>query len=108
MPENENIVEQVVDTIPIVKPRLGIKKVLLYIVTFYFLILILKYVFKFVWKCLGFLRRYIHDLTDETKFGEVFLWTIIGMFLGVLLYNQLVWLWDWFVDFLNTNVFPML
>ncbi len=85
MQTNEkNIVEQVADvadvvTSAVVKKKWTIKRVMLYVVTLYFVFLILKFVFKVIFKVLDLFRAYIHDLTDRHKMSEVFLWTLAGV-----------------------------
>ena len=107
--DKKNLLEQVVDVAEtasptIVKKKWTIKRVLLYVVTLYFVLLILKFVFKVIWKGLNLLRVYIHNLTDEKKIVEVILWTFVGIVVGVLLNKQIINLWDTAIDFFN-NVF---
>lgn len=106
--DEKNVVEQVVDVAtPVLSPKKWtIKKVLLYIVTLYFIFLILKFVAKIIWKSLNWFRKYIHDLTDEKKIGEVILWTIFGVVLGVLLYQQILDGLNWIGYFWNEIIRP--
>jgi len=112
MQTNEkNIVEQVADvadvvTSAVVKKKWTIKRVMLYVVTLYFVFLILKFVFKVIFKVLDLFRAYIHDLTDRHKMSEVFLWTLAGVISGVLLHKQIIDIWQNITDFFNNIFLP--
>ena len=100
-------VSKVVETVtPVVTKKWTWKKVLLSIVTLYFVIILLKWLLVGIWKLLDLTRRYIHNLTDETKFIEVVFWTIVGVILGVVLHKQIMLCVDWIVRMWNTYILP--
>lgn len=107
--EMQNAMENIA---PVVQKKWTIKKILLYTFTLYFVFLLLKIIFKLIFKFLDIFRQYIHDLTEKEKILEVTLWTlfgfVIGMIVALVLYREIL---DGLIklkDFWNTTVLPWL
>jgi len=81
---------------------------MLYVITLYFLLLIIKFVFKLIGKGLNLFRIYIHNITDEKKIGEVILWTLFGVVIGVVLNGQITSLWQGIVNWFNNTILPFI
>lgn len=75
--------ESVVDSVSPVR-KFTWKRLILYIVTFFWLFLLIKWLFKLTIKLLDRLREYIHNLTNREKMLEVLFYTFVGIVLGVI------------------------
>lgn len=84
------------------------KKLILYIITFFWVILLLKWVVILFVRGLDKFREYLHNLTNKEKMLEVLSYTIIGMVLGVLLNKQILKLVAIIVEFWNGTILPWL
>lgn len=105
MLDNENNVVESVE-MPMKVKIFSWKKLILYIVTFYWLILLIKWLFKVTIKLLDKLREYIHNLTNKEKMIEVIFYTLVGIVLGVLLNRQIIQGVNYIIDFWNNIALP--